>query len=147
MNKDALILVAEDDDGHFALIERNLIRSGMLNTILRFNDGQEILDFLEDAKSPESDNYRRPMLLLLDIRMPKVDGLDVLRRLKSDDTLRKIPIVVLTTTGDRQAVEQCQQLGCSLYVVKPIEYEKFIESIQHICRFLADLEVPVLGGC
>jgi CheY-like chemotaxis protein len=147
MNKDALILVAEDDDGHFALIERNLLRSGISNPIVRFRDGQEILDFLEEAKLPESDNFRRPLLLILDIRMPKVDGLDVLSRLKADDTLRKIPTIILTTTGDQQAVEQCQLLGCSMYVVKPVEYEKFIESIQKICRFLSILEVPALSNC
>jgi CheY-like chemotaxis protein len=147
MNKDTLVLIAEDDNGHFALIERNIMRSGISNKIIRFNDGQEILDFLEDAKSPDSINYHRPLLILLDIRMPKVDGLEVLSRIKSDDTLRRIPIIVLTTTGDHQAIEECQQLGCSMYVVKPVEYDKFIESIQKICRFLSILEVPALCSC
>lgn len=147
MNKDALILIAEDDNGHFALIERNVVRSGISNEIVRFNDGQEILDFLEDAKSPDSSNYHRPLLLLLDIRMPKVDGLEVLTRIKADDALRKIPIIILTTTGDHLAIEECQKLGCSMYVVKPVEYDKFIESIQKICRFLSILEVPALCGC
>ena len=147
MNKDALILVAEDDDGHFALVERNLCRSGVSNPTLRFRDGQEILDFLEAAKSPDSEHFRRPLLLILDIRMPKVDGLEVLARMKADETLRKIPTIILTTTGDQRAVEQCQQLGCSMYVVKPVEYEKFIESIQKICRFLSILEVPALCSC
>ena len=147
MNKDALILVAEDDDGHFALIERNLIRSGISNQIVRFRDGQEILDFLEEAKTPDSENCSRAMLLLLDIRMPKVDGLEVLTRLKADETLRRIPIIILTTTGDHQAIDQCQRLGCNMYVVKPVEYDKFIESIQKICRFLSILEVPALCGC
>jgi CheY-like chemotaxis protein len=145
MNKDVLILVAEDDDGHFALIERNLIRSGILNPLLRFHDGQEILDFLEKAKTSDAEQSTVPMILLLDIRMPKVDGLDVLRRVKSDQTLRNLPIVILSTTRDPKAVEQCQRLGCSKYVVKPIEYEKFIEAIQDICRFLHVLEVPALG--
>ncbi len=146
MNKDAMILVAEDDDGHFALIERNLIRSGVSNRIVRFRDGQELLGFLEQAKALDSDNSRRPMLLLLDIRMPKIDGVEVLLHLKSDLVLRKIPVIMLTTTGDRQAVEQCQQLGCSMYVVKPVEYDKFVESIQKISRFLSILEVPSLSA-
>lgn len=146
MNKDAVILVAEDDDGHFALIERNLFRSGVSNTLIRFRDGQEVLDFLEGAKCIQSEHYSRPMLLILDIRMPKMDGLDVLTHLKGDSTLRKIPTIVLTTTGDQQAVEQCQMLGCSMYVVKPVEYEQFIEAIQKICRFLTILEVPALSG-
>lgn len=145
MDKDAMILVAEDDDGHFALIERNFHRSGISNSIIRFRDGQQVLDYLEDAKSPQSDNYGRALLLLLDIRMPKVDGLEVLRRMKADSSLRIIPTIVLTTTGDQKAVEQCQQLGCSMYVVKPVEYEKFVGAIQKICRFLSILEVPVLS--
>lgn len=146
MDKDALILVAEDDDGHFALIERNLLRSGIANPIVRLRDGQEVLDFLEDAKNLESENSRHPLLLLLDIRMPKRDGLDVLKHIKADEILQKIPIIILTTTQDNQAIEQCQRLGCSMYVVKPVEYEKFIESIQKICRFLAILEVPALSS-
>ena len=146
MNKDALILVAEDDDGHFALIERNIVRSGISNRIVRFRDGQEILEFLEEAKTHGSDNYSRALLLLLDIRMPKVDGLDVLTRLKADEVLRRIPVIILTTTGDQQAIDQAQRLGCNMYVVKPVEYEKFIESIQKISRFLSILEVPALSG-
>lgn len=144
MNKDAVVLVAEDDDGHFALIERNLIRCGVSNRVVRFRDGQEVVDYLAQAKHPDSDNNRRPMLLILDIRMPKVDGVEVLTRIKSDTVLRKIPVIMLTTTGDRQAIEKCQQLGCSMYVVKPVEYDKFIESIQKISRFLSILEIPVL---
>lgn len=147
MNKNALILVADDDDGHFALIERNLIRSGISNPIMRFKDGQEVLDFLDGAKSPDSEHCLRPLLLLLDIRMPKVDGLEVLARVKQDAILQKIPIIIITTTGDHEAVEKCQQLGCNMYVVKPVEYDKFVEAIQKVCRFLSILEVPVLGPC
>lgn len=147
MNKDALILVAEDDDGHFALVERSMLRGGVSNPIVRFRDGQAILDFLEETKSPYSINYHRALLLLLDIRMPKVDGLEVLSRIKADDMLRRIPTIILTTTGDHRAVMECQRLGCSMYVIKPIEYKNFIEAVQKICRFLSILEVPTLCSC
>ncbi len=147
MQEDILILVAEDDDGHFALIARNLVRSGITNTVVRFKDGQTVLDFLADAKSPESDNYRRGMLLLLDIRMPKVDGINVLAHLKADEVLRKIPIIILSTSADHKVIEQCRQLGSTLYVVKPVEYEQFVSSIQKISQFLSNLDVPTLSGC
>jgi len=147
MDKDALILVAEDDDGHFALIERSMLRAGVSNRIVRFRDGQAILDFLEEAKSPNSAHYGRALLLLLDIRMPKLDGLEVLARIKADETLRRIPVLILTTTDDRRAVMECQRLRCCMYVVKPIEYKKFMETVQKICEFISTLEVPALCNC
>ncbi len=100
MNRDVVVLVAEDDPGHAVLVERNLRRAGLVNDIRLFTDGQEILDFLfgEVVASPELRDTQ--YLLLLDIRMPKIDGTEVLRRVKSDERLRRIPCVMLTTTDD-----------------------------------------------
>jgi len=119
MSTQAMILVAEDDDGHFALIERNLLRGGITEPIMRFRDGQEVLDFLENGKSCESENVHRPLLILLDIRMPKMDGITVLEKIKSHPILKRIPIFMLTTTDDPSEINHCYQVGCNCYIVKP----------------------------
>jgi CheY-like chemotaxis protein len=146
MTKEVVILIADDDPGHARLIEKNLQRAGLHNTILRFEDGQDILDFLF-RRSPE----RRLMpetayLLLLDIRMPKVDGIEVLRQLKADHELRKLPVSMLTTTDDPREVARCHELGCSHYLVKPVDYEKFSEAIKQLGLFISLVQVPEING-
>jgi CheY-like chemotaxis protein len=81
-------------------------------------------------------------LILLDIRMPKVDGIEVLRRVKADPDLRKIPVIMLTTTDDHREVERCHQLGCSVYIQKPVDYDKFAEAIRRLGLFVTLLLVP-----
>src|SRR5690349_16205423 len=95
---EVVILIAEDDVGHARLIEKNLARAGLHNPILRFENGQTILDFLFRRSAPPRRNPGTPYLLLLDIRMPQVDGVEVLRQIKQDSELRKIPVIMLTTT-------------------------------------------------
>lgn len=94
------------------------------------------------AAGPRRRAKEAPYLLLLDIRMPKVDGIEVLRQIKSDPELRKIPVIVLTTTDDPREVEHCHALGCSNYVVKPVDYEKFAEAIKQFGLFIALVQVP-----
>lgn len=142
MRDDAIILVAEDDDGHFSLIERNLLRSGINNQIIRLVDGQETLDFLTQLKDSNCPYSRKPCLLILDIRMPKVDGFAILKFIKNDPRLKKIPVVVLTTAGNQQAIDKCQKCGCNMFIVKPVEYEEFAGSINRIGHFLSIVEVP-----
>jgi len=147
MTNEVVILIADDDAGHTRLIEKNLQRAGLHNPILRFENGQDILDFLfrrgEGPKRASDTSY----LLLLDIRMPKVDGVEVLRQLKADPELRKLPISMLTTTDDPREVSRCHELGCSNYIVKPLGYEKFAESIQQLGLFISLVQVPDLGVC
>ena len=142
MTKDVIVLIADDDAGHARLIEKNLNRAGLMNKILRFEDGQQILDFLfgrgEGAKRSSDAAY----LLLLDIRMPKVDGVEVLRQLKADLELRKIPVSMLTTTDDPREVERCHALGCNNYIVKPVDYDKFSEAIRQLGLFVSLVQVP-----
>ena len=83
-------------------------------------------------------------LLLLDIRMPKVDGVEVLRRLKADECLRKMPVIIITTTDDPREVQKCHQLGCNSYITKPIDYDKFVEAIRKLGLYLMVVQVPVL---
>lgn len=142
--KEVVIIVAEDDDGHAALIERNLARAGVSNRIVRFHDGQEVLDFFfpEDASEAPAREPETAYLLLLDIRMPKVDGVQVLAKIKAHGEYKKIPVIMLTTTDDPKEVERCHLLGCSHYITKPVDYAGFAETLRQLGLFLVVVEIP-----
>lgn len=142
MSETPTILIAEDDDGHAYLVEDSLRRGGIEAPLIRFSDGQEALDFLFGrTKSPRFEPGK-PYLLLLDIRMPKVDGVEVLRQIKADTNLRKLPVVILTTTDDPSEVERCHELGCNSYIQKPVSFENFSSAITKLGHFLTLLELP-----
>jgi len=145
-SKGVVILIAEDDEGHTALISRNLKRAGLANPIITFKDGRETLDFLTCKGEGPHRERGAQNLLLLDIRMPKVDGIDVLRQLKKDEELRKMPVIIITTTDDPREVDQCYKLGCSSYITKPVDYEKFVEVIKKLGLFLLVVKVPKIYG-
>ena len=132
------IILVEDDDGHATLVERNLRRAGLDNGFVRLRDGQEALDYFSGPEVPAYDSC----VLLLDIKMPRVDGIEVLRRLKSDPRTAILPVVMLTTTDDPREVERCYQLGCNVYITKPVEYEQFIEAVKRLGFFLQVVKLP-----
>lgn len=143
MKKDVHILIADDDMGHVNLIQKNLRRWGIANPITHFKDGLEVLDFLfKKQKNNPSHKKINSYLLLLDIRMPKMDGITVLQRVKQDPELKKIPIIMLSTTDDPLDIGQCHSFGCSSYIIKPIQYDKFVEAIRILALFLKVIEVP-----
>ena len=142
MNKEVIILVADDDDGHAGLIQKNLARSGVANQILRFRDGQEIVNFLFFEGEGAHRNPELAYILLLDIRMPKLDGTEVLRRIKENSLLRKMPVIMITTTDDPLEVAHCHSLGCNSYITKPVEYGDFVNAIRQLGLFLAVVQVP-----
>ena len=146
MNEEVIVLIVEDDDGHARLIEKNLRRASIENEMLRFTDGQQILDFLfgqgEGRKREQYTSY----LLLLDIRIPKMDGIEVLRQVKQDEELRKVPVIMLTTMDDPREVEVCHNLGCSNYIVKPVHFDKFADVLRRLGLFLKIVQVPQLSG-
>jgi CheY-like chemotaxis protein len=146
MKEEVVLLIVEDDDGHAVLAEKNLRRAGIKNQILRFKDGQEILDFLFQSGQGRKRKNHTGYLLLLDIRIPKIDGVEVLRRIKQDDELRKIPVIMLTTMDDPREVDVCHHLGCSHYVVKPVEYDKFAKDLGQLGLFLKIVQVPQING-
>ncbi|HVV70146.1 MAG TPA: response regulator [Verrucomicrobiae bacterium] len=145
-NCEVVILIAEDDAGHARLIEKNLTRAGLRNPIQRFDNGQAVLDFLLGNGTGPRRRTETPYLLLLDIRMPQVDGIEVLRQLKQHQELRKIPVIMLTTTDDPREVERCHAIGCSSYIVKPVDYEKFAEAIKSLGLYLSLVKVPEING-
>lgn len=144
--KEIVILIAEDDAGHARLIEKNLTRAGLHNRVERFDNGQAVLDYLFRRGPGPVRQLDRPYLLLLDIRMPQVDGVEVLRQVKNDAQLRKVPVIMLTTTDDPREVERCHAIGCASYIVKPVDYEKFAEAIKSLGLYISLVEVPEIDG-
>ena len=135
------ILLAEDDDGHADLVMEQLREAGVGHPIVRFRDGQEALDFLLPPAGAPPRDRERAYLLLLDLNMPRLDGIAVLRRLKGDPDTRSIPVIMLTTTDDPQEVAACYHLGCNLYITKPVGFEAFSETLSRLGRFLQVLQV------
>jgi CheY-like chemotaxis protein len=131
-----LILLAEDDPGHGELIQRNLRRSGFLNEVVHVTDGRQALDFIEAQGKFSGRELNSGILLLLDINMPQIDGVEVLRRLKANPRTEKIPVIMLTTTDDPREIDRCYQLGCSAFITKPVAYEPFIETVRRLGLFL-----------
>lgn len=132
------ILIVDDDEGHAILIRENLEAAGLNNPIKHFGDGQAILDFFANRPQGAHETY----LVLLDIRMPKIDGIEVLRRLKGDPELSKLPVIMLTTTDDMREVERCYELGCNVYIQKPVDYERFAEAIRRLGLFVSLALLP-----
>ena len=141
-----IILLAEDDEGHALLIQRNLKRAGIVNEVHHVADGQQALDYLH-REGAFRDRKIGPLLLLLDINMPPMDGVETLRRIKADEATARVPVIMLTTTDDPREIERCYQLGCSVYITKPVEYEAFVESVKRLGLFLQVVTVPREDAC
>ena len=146
MNQTPTILIVDDDEGHAILIRENLEVAGLKNHVQHFCDGQAILDFFFDRAGKAVRGHDGTYLILLDIRMPKVDGIEVLRRIKADTDLRKLPVIMLTTTDDTREVTRCHELGCNVYIQKPVDYDKFAEAIRRLGLFVNLLLVPEVGA-
>ncbi len=146
MKRDPVIILAEDDDGHAALIYKTLKRAGVKNDILHFEDGEKTLNYL----FKRGDDFHREdgvsHALLLDIRMPVVDGKEVIQQVKQDKELQNMPIIVVSTTDDPMEKENCYSLGCSTYIVKPIQYEEFTKVITELGHYLLEDIIPKLDS-
>jgi CheY-like chemotaxis protein len=142
MKKNITIIIAEDDEGHALLIKRNLKRSGILNPILHLKNGEEVLSFFFDESSDYLTNKDIAYIILLDIKMPKIDGIEVLEKLKNTQSTKKIPVIMITTTDNPKEIQACHALGCNSYIVKPIDYQKFIEIVKRLGYYLEIIEIP-----
>jgi DNA-binding response OmpR family regulator len=142
MNKPVTIVMIEDDEGHARLIERNIRRSGINNEIVPFANVTDALKYLlgRDNKGAERDGAA--LLILLDLNLPDMSGLDILRQVKESQNLKCVPVVVLTTTDDSQEIKRCYELGCNVYITKPVNYENFAHAIRQLGLFFSVIQVP-----
>ena len=139
--KEMIILIAEDDDGHAELIREGLEESGVSNKIIRFSNGEEVWEFLSNNGDKVVRDKNKNYLLLLDINMPKMDGVEVLKRIKADEELKEIPVVMLTTTDDPREVDACYKMGCNIYITKPVDFIKFAETLKRLSLFIQIVKI------
>lgn len=134
------IVMVEDDEGHARLIERNIRRAGISNSIKHFTDGTSALDYL--FNHAEGPTMNGPALTLLDLNLPDMSGIDILAKIKAEPRLKRMPVVVLTTTDDKVEIQRCYDLGCNVYITKPVNYESFADAIRQLGLFLSVIQVP-----
>ncbi|MBB4659454.1 response regulator [Parvularcula dongshanensis] len=136
------IVMVEDDEGHARLIERNIRRAGVTNDIQGFTDGQSALDFLLGPDGSGSVNAGRQLLVLLDLNLPDMTGIDILEKIKANDHTKLAPVVVLTTTDDEVEIQRCYDAGANAYITKPVNYEGFADTIRNLGMFFSIIQVP-----
>jgi CheY-like chemotaxis protein len=132
MGKEVVIIIAEDDLGHFVLTKRYLEGLGLCNEIVRLADGQEALDFFYRRGGCLEMDAGKQYVLMLDIRMPGIDGVEVLETFQNDEKLKDVPVIMLTTTNNPHEIERCYKLGCSAYIVKPVKYSTYIDAMRKV---------------
>jgi CheY-like chemotaxis protein len=141
-NQPVTIVMIEDDEGHAKLIEKNIRRAGVNNEILPFRNGTEAIQFLFGADGSGRVNSGRALLVLLDLNLPDMTGIDILKRVKENEHLKRSPVVVLTTTDDAVEIKRCYDFGCNVYVTKPVNYENFANAIRQLGLFFSVIQVP-----
>ena len=138
------ILLAEDNMNDIELITEALSENNLANNIVAVNDGVEVLQYLRCEGQYVTREYRNPAVLLLDIKMPRMDGIEVLEAIRSDDALKTLPVVMLTSSREEPDLKRCYELGVNAYVVKPLHFMDFIDAVHQIGVFWALLnEQPI----
>ncbi len=139
------IVMIEDDEGHARLIERNIRRAGVNNPIDQFRDGKSALTHLLGEDGSGEPSSKRHQLVLLDLNLPDMSGIDILARIKANEHTRRSPVVVLTTTDDQREIQRCYDLGANVYITKPVNYEGFANAIRQLGLFFTVMQVPENG--
>ncbi len=142
MNGTVKIIMVEDDEGHARLIEKNIRRAGVSNEIVHLSDGASALNYFFSVMGEANEKRSCPVLVLLDLNLPDMTGVEVLQRLKADDELKLAPVIVLTTTDDKTEIQRCYDLGCNVYVTKPVDYDNFANAIRQLGLFFAVIQIP-----
>ncbi|WP_366108193.1 response regulator [uncultured Brevundimonas sp.] len=135
------IVMIEDDHGHARLIEKNIRRANIANEIVHFDNGSAAVEYLLD----DTREQKGSILILLDLNLPDMSGVDILRKVKGDEALRRAPVVILTTTDDRTEIQHCYDLGCNVYITKPVDYDAFAQAIRQLGLFLSVIQAPVIS--
>jgi two-component system response regulator len=136
MGNVAEILLVEDNPNDAELAIRALKKNNLANNLVHLEDGQEALDYLYD------ENNEMPKLILMDVKMPRVDGIEVLRKLKSDEKRKTIPIVMLTSSKEDKDIIDAYNLGVNAYIVKPVDFDQFVKAVTQLGFFWMILNQP-----
>ena len=140
MSKPVKIIMIEDDGGHARLIELNIRRSGVNNEVVPFTNGTDALRYLFGSDGSGLEHRGKALLILLDLNLPDMTGIDILRRVKENRYLKSTPVVVLTTTDDSVEIKRCYELGCNVYITKPVNYENFANAIRQLGLFFTVIQ-------
>ncbi|MFN3299465.1 MAG: response regulator [Sediminibacterium sp.] len=140
MKPEAEIILVEDNISDADLVMRALKKSNLVNHVLHLEDGQKALDYF--FGDTEDSMYVQPRLILLDLKMPKVNGLQVLEKLKGNESTKAIPVVILTSSVEDPDLKKCYQLGANSYVVKPVVFDEFVKAITQVGLYWLLVNVP-----
>jgi CheY-like chemotaxis protein len=141
--KSKVILLVEDNPSDIGLTKRALEKSHIANELVVAEDGQEALDYLfgtDPLAGPKATEL--PALILLDLKLPKLDGLQVLRRIRADELTSRLPVVILTTSNEEQDIAQSYDLGANSYIRKPVDFNQFVEAVQHLGLYWLVMNEP-----
>jgi len=142
MKTPVTIIMIEDDEGHARLIERNIRRSDVANKIIPFCNGTEAVRYLFGRDGSGSERDGQALLILLDLNLPDMTGIEILRQVRANKYLKCAPVVILTTTDDSQEIRRCYELGCNVYIIKPVNYESFANAIRQLGLFFSVIQFP-----
>jgi CheY-like chemotaxis protein len=140
--KEVTIVMVEDDEGHARLIEKNVRRAGVNNEIIPFTDGNSALDFVLGKDRTGETSKNSYLLILLDLNLPDMSGIDILAKIKSNPYTKRLPVVILTTTDDESEIQRCYDLGANVYITKPVEYDSFANAIRQLGLFFSVMQIP-----
>ena len=142
----ARILLVEDDPRDVELTMTALADYNLTNEVVVVHDGEEALDYLYRRGKFQTRTNQNPAVMLLDLKLPKVDGLEVLEKVKSDEKLKMIPVVVLTSSREERDMVASYKLGVNAYVVKPVDFHEFVNAIKELGVFWAIINEPPPGS-
>lgn len=141
------ILLAEDNPNDVELILEALSEQNLSSRVIFLNDGVEALDYLTYKGRFKNRAKENPAVIILDIKMPRMDGIEVLQAIKNRQELKTIPVVMLTSSREEPDLKRCYELGANAYIVKPVSFKDFLETVKHVGIFWAVLnEIPHNGG-
>lgn len=140
--KEVTIVMVEDDEGHARLIEKNVRRAGVSNEIVPFMNGNAALDYILGSDRTGVSTQDRHLLILLDLNLPDMSGIDILEKVKSNPHAKRLPVVILTTTDDEREIQRCYDLGANVYITKPVDYDSFAHAIRQLGLFFSVMQVP-----
>jgi DNA-binding response OmpR family regulator len=140
--KEVTIVMVEDDEGHARLIEKNVRRAGVNNPIIPFVNGNSALDFILGEDRSGSVSEGRYLLILLDLNLPDMSGIDILDKVKANAHTKRLPVIILTTTDDEREIQRCYDLGANVYITKPVDYDSFAHAIRQLGLFFSVMQIP-----